>query len=232
MQELEYRLRRGGNRVEGTIVLYHGFGASANDLFSLADVLDPGGSWNVLCAQAPVALRYGSETFGYAWFPEKAHELQAAMSGRYFQNLPELEPDGLKTGVQKVLGLVQALGLETSRFVAGGFSQGAMMAVETALQRRVDALLVYSGALIARQRVQDLSAGLRGVPVLQSHGGSDTVLSPDSARALYRALSDAGARVAFYEFRGAHTIPHDMIEKSRVFLQTSFSGSDTGATDL
>ncbi|MFP4509492.1 MAG: alpha/beta hydrolase [Spirochaetaceae bacterium] len=232
MQQLEYRLRRGENRITGTIVLYHGFGANADDLFSLADSLDPERRWNVFCPQAPVPLRYGSEIFGYAWFPETALELQDAMSGRYFRNLPELEPDGLETGVRMVLELVDALELETTRFVAGGFSQGAMMGVETALQYRVDALLVYSGALVAQQRLQDLSEQLRDVPVLQSHGASDSILSPDSAHALRKALSDAGARVRYYEFQGDHTIPFEIIERSRVFLHTQFSASGSGATDL
>jgi phospholipase/carboxylesterase len=232
MQKLEYRLRRGENAVAGTIVLYHGFGSNASDLFTLADLLDPGRTWNVLCPQAPVPLRYGSETFGYAWFPEQPRELQQAMSGLYFQNLPELEPDGLITGVKNVLGLVEDLELETSRFIAGGFSQGSMMAVETALQHRVDALLVYSGALVARERLERLSEGLRDVPIVQSHGTADTILTPASAHALRNALSDAGARVSFYEFRGEHTIPHDIIERSRVFLQTSFSSSGSDVPDL
>ncbi len=220
MPALSYRLRRGHGAARGTVILYHGFGATAEDLFSLADLLDPEGEWNVFCPQAPVPLRYGSETFGYAWFPERPDELQMAMTGRYFRGLPDMQPEGLVRGAETVLTSLHEQGLDSSLIIAAGFSQGAMMAVETAVQSRIDGLILYSGALIARDRYVERSDRLRGLSVLQSHGSADEILPIASGRDLRDMLEDAGARPDFHEFHGGHTIPETMIDATRGFLQS------------
>lgn len=220
MPALSYRLRRGQGDARGTIILYHGFGATADDLFSLADLFDPAGEWNVFCPQAPVALQYGSETFGYAWFPERPDELQMAMTGQYFHDLPDMQPEGLVRGAGTVLTLLHEQNLDSSLIVAAGFSQGAMMAVETAVQSRIDGLVLYSGALIARDRCVERSGQFHGLPVLQSHGSVDEILSIASGRDLRDMLTEAGALLDFHEFIGGHTIPETMIEATRRFLQS------------
>ncbi len=225
MEQLLYRLRNADGNARGTVLLYHGFGAQGDDLFSLADTLDPEHTWNILCPQAPVPLQFGSETFGYAWFPDQPDELQAALSGTYFADLPALDPPGLSRGARGAIGLLSELDLDVTRLVAGGFSQGAMMAVETALQTRVDALLLFSGALIAENRLRSSSKELEGVPVFQCHGTADQILSFQQGQSLSRSLEEAGARIDFRAFDGPHTIPVGAVAEARSFLYSADSDS-------
>ena len=49
------------------------------------------------------------------------------------------------------------------------------------------------------------------VPVFQSHGTDDPILSPDVAKRLRDMLLNEGVSVDWHEFRGGHEIPMDVL---------------------
>ena len=57
-----------GDGPHPTLLLLHGWGASAHDLIGLAPVLH-GGRTLVLCPQGPLAFQAGPGMLGYGWFP-------------------------------------------------------------------------------------------------------------------------------------------------------------------
>ncbi|MFP4549917.1 MAG: alpha/beta hydrolase [Spirochaetales bacterium] len=201
-----------------SVILLHGFGASMHDLAPLADVMQvPGYSW--CFPQAPIDLP--GFPAGKAWFPRQEPELEHFSTGATFANLRDYDPPGLAESAREVKHLIEELALTSSELVIGGFSQGAMVAVEllTHLNALPQALVLFSGSLIAEHRwSRALSAKLQGLPVFQSHGRTDPILPYEEGTSLGRLLDKSGASRRFIDFPGGHAIPNKVVNKATQFL--------------
>ena len=112
-------------------------------------------------------------------------------------------------------------GLPWSRVILGGFSQGAMLALDLCLRlpESPGGLVVFSGTLLNETAWREAAPARRGLRVLQSHGSEDALLSFAAARRLADLLLEAGLEVDFVPFRGPHTIPHEVMARFAVFLR-------------
>lgn len=206
---------RGSESSDVAVVLCHGFGADAADLASLAGGLDPGEHAYYVFPNAPHLLPHGWGA-GRAWFPEEPGEIVSFATGELFRKLALLDPPGLEASGAMLAETVNDAAAGR-RLILGGFSQGAMVACEAVLSGglRPDALLVFSGALIAERRWTDLiaagSSPFAGLPVIQSHGRLDSVLPFDAGVALGTLLDRGGAERTFFEFNGDHGIPPQLL---------------------
>ena len=211
----------------GAIVLLHGFGADAQDLFSLADWLDPAGAWHWYFPQAPIAIHpYG----GYVWFPDNPAQLQQILTSGHFPLIDKADPPGLREQAKAVADLIERLALQWHSVVVGGFSQGAMVAAELVFGRRANGLplpagmLLLSGAIIAAERWRSnlLKAASVNIatdraavcPYLQTHGTADPVLPIEYARSLHELLVATGFSGRLMEFNEGHTIPSQLLHRS------------------
>jgi phospholipase/carboxylesterase len=202
-----------------TCVLLHGFGAPGHDLVSLAGALDA----PVRCVfpAAPLALggMYGDAR---AWWLIDLAQLEHDMQrGIPRQRRAEI-PDGLLAARAHVLQLLEALAARApGRVVLGGFSQGAMLALDVALHREAPpaGLLLMSGTLIAEDAWRPRMASLAGVPVMLSHGRHDPLLPFDAAELLRDQLTAAGAVVDWRPFAGGHEIPPVVLDGASQLLR-------------
>ncbi|MFP4643165.1 MAG: alpha/beta hydrolase [Spirochaetales bacterium] len=200
------------------LLLLHGFGATAEDLYPIGE-LPQAAAFYGLYPRAPKQITVSGQNIGRAWFPREDTELSQALFGSYFSSLESLDPPGLVESGREVYELLESEAVRFEHLVVGGFSQGAMVAIEAALalarnNRPPAALLLFSGALIAGERWRGELSLLRGVPVFQSHGTADPILDPKQGAALGEALDEAGCRRVFYEFDGTHTIPQTAIDRA------------------
>ena len=127
----------------------------------------------------------------------------------------------LRAAVAALLNEVQTqLSVPLERIVLGGFSQGAMLSVDTALHRDapVAGLILMSGTLTAESIWKPLFAKLAGVPVVQSHGRHDMLLPYAIAETLRDRLVAAGAKMDFHSFLGGHEIPPPVLSAVKKFL--------------
>lgn len=200
-------------------ILLHGFGANGNDLASLAPLFPVREEW--LFPHAPGQIEWGGMLYGRAWFPREPREMEAAMTGAYFNRLREQDPPGLADSAREVLELAEAHRLDWSETLLGGFSQGAMVAVEVALSAPAPpkGVLLFSGSLIAEERWNGVAEklaerGWRPERFFQSHGQSDQILPYDEGRALFELLQKAGWEGSFAAFRGGHEIPPDVVREA------------------
>ncbi len=202
------------------VVLCHGFGAGAEDLMPLAGELNGALPARWVFPAAPFPPAGAGLPYGRAWFPRSPEEAQRALVGDYFARLEEMDPDGLRASGAEVAELVQSFGIPWSRVILGGFSQGAMVAVETALAaaERPGGLLLFSGSLIARSRWQRELGKLGGLPAFQSHGDSDPILAPSSGERLAHLLEKNGLTVRFHRFPGGHEIESGVVRGAQAFL--------------
>jgi predicted esterase len=100
---------RVSSNVQGKMILMHGLGSDEQDMFSLAEQIDP--RVEVICLRAPHI--YGP---GYAWF-----DVQWTAQGIV------ADPVQVKASVTGVVEYLQSI--NAGKLIIGGFSQGAMMAL-------------------------------------------------------------------------------------------------------
>ena len=202
------------------VVLMHGYGAPAEDLVPLGRQLAVDSSVRFAFPAAPLVLEMGlpKDQAGRAWWPIDMAELQRAVMTRDYETLTGRVPAGLAEARAEVEALLDALetehGAARNKLVLGGFSQGAMLATDVALraERPPAALAILSGSLIAKAEWLPLMPARASMPVLQSHGRADPVLSFEIAEQLRLALTQAGVAVEFVAFNGGHGIPNGAVD--------------------
>lgn len=209
-----------------TCVLLHGFGAPGTDLVSLARELAAPGV-RFAFPEAPLALggMYGD---GRAWWHLDLAQIEAELRRGTPRDRRAEIPEGLVEAREQLGRLLDELAARFAgpdgapgRVVLGGFSQGAMLALDVALHRAVPptGLLLMSGTLLAESEWTPRMASLRGVRVLQSHGRADPLLSFAIAEQLRDLLRAAGAEVDWHEFAGGHQIPGSVLHAAAQLLR-------------
>jgi phospholipase/carboxylesterase len=196
------------------VVLLHGYGAPGTDLVPLAQELSVPDAVRFVFPEAPLELGFG----GRAWWPLDMARLQERFSKGTAERLSEEVPAGIDAARDALLGLLAALEKDfqapADRTLIGGFSQGAMLATDVVLRsvRPFAGLAVLSGSLISHGQWLPLMAARQGLPVLQSHGRSDSVLPFALAERLRDELRAAGLLVEFVAFNGGHGIPGSVLD--------------------
>lgn len=174
------------------LLLLHGYGSNEEDLIGLAPYLDS----RLLCvsARAPHELDFG----GFAWF---AIEWEAeGVRFDYEQAMQSL---------QQIYELLQSLELEHApeRVLVAGFSQGASMALATALNQpqRVAGVAALSGVCGEEILPADRDS-VRGLPVLMTHGRQDEVIPVAQARSSKILLEQLPIDLEYHEYDMGHAI--------------------------
>jgi len=222
----------GGNDGQGggdgpVLVLLHGFGAPGTDLLPMAEELELPDSVRCVFPMAPLVLEPGAPDglAARAWWMIDMVELQVAMYTKQYEVLTEREPSGLAAARAQLeaflLALQRELSVEPNELILGGFSQGAMLALDTALDSRLalGGLALLSGSVLRRSRWLELAPRRAGLPVFISHGMADAVLPFALAEESERLLKSAGLDVEFTPFSGGHGIPGLVLSRLGAFAR-------------
>ncbi len=192
------------------MVLFHGYGAPGEDLVPLSRVMRAPEGTRFAFPAAPLSLPMG---FGdsRAWWHIDVMALEQAMARGEHRDMSKSVPEGLPEARALATATVEALvdELGPSHLVLGGFSQGAMLALDLAFhsQRPLAGLALMSGTLLCEDEWRAKAPARKGLKVVQSHGRLDPLLSFEMAERLRELLTEAGLDVSFIPFRGAHEIP-------------------------
>lgn len=208
---------------ELVIVLCHGFGAPGDDLAGFGPELQRAlpvlaRSARIVFPQAPLSLDSLGWGDARAWWMIDMAKLQLAMHTGKVRDLRLEKPEGMVEArdqlIELLVNLQQEIQLPWSRFVLGGFSQGAMLTVEVLrhLPERIGGAVLFSGTLINEPEWRVPSSNFSGLPVVQSHGRSDVILPYSLATELCQLLREQGADVNFIEFGGGHGVPQPAIQ--------------------
>jgi len=203
-------------------VCCHGFGAPGTDLVGLGPELagsDPeiARSVRFVFPEAPVSLDSIGYYGGRAWWHLDLEARMQAIERGQIRDLRNDIPAGLDVASDHLTSLIQELGeshdLPASRFVLAGFSQGAMIATEVALNlpQSPAGLCLFSGTLMNEQNWKRQAAERGPLPVFQSHGRQDPILPFVAAEWLRDLLLAGGIPVEFLPFQGPHTIPREAL---------------------
>lgn len=207
-------LRRPGENDRQCVVLLHGFGADASDLFPLADFLDPEEQWNFIFPEAPLEVPLGPMMSGRGWFPISVRELEHGI------DFMQVRPPHMDASCELVYDMLFHLNAEKA--VLGGFSQGAMIATDVAMNnpQDVEALVLYSSTILDQANWTKKAKDLAGKRFLLSHGMQDPVLPFAAAQKLFEIFKAAGMQGSFVPFGGGHEIPLPVLQKTKEFLSS------------
>lgn len=216
-------LDRQGSGEGPLIVLLHGFGAPGDDLVPLWRYIKVPEEVRFLFPAAPLNL---GMDFGDAkawWMLDMERITQARAQGQW-ETLSQEIPRGLERARTLVHNLLtqatEALTVPSGSLVLGGFSQGAMLATDLVLHSEIHiaGLALLSGTLIAKHEWLARLPNRQGLPVFQSHGIDDPILSFSVAQQLRDHIQAAGLPVRWIDFPGGHEIPIQVLEGLSTFL--------------
>ena len=221
----------GGPTATIPVIVCHGYGAPGHDLAGLSlewlRMLDEvGGHFRFVFPAAPISLADQGMPDGRAWWPLNMARLLDMAGASRFDELHDEEPPGLDTAraiLTAAIDQVLAGMNRPSTWALGGFSQGAMLSLDTVLRGGLptpSVLFQFSGTLVCRTIWETKLDRLKEARVLQSHGRVDPILPFDSAVRLETLLCGAGVDVHFHPFDGPHTIDPETVRLSGDALRT------------
>jgi len=206
------------------VILCHGFGANAADLVPLSRLifqLHTDIKIQFVFPNAPISM--GGSNLAW-WNIDLQSMLMKFMTGQ-IQELFDQKPPGLDQAREKIDNLILELQSHTklplSKFIIGGFSQGAMLSIDTSLRLKEPpgAVCAFSGTIMCQPEWTALAKNRQGLCILQSHGSQDTILPYIIGVKLNEFLQKNGLNVEFVQFVGGHTIPPQALQKFMELLQ-------------
>lgn len=190
------------DRAAGAVIMLHGRGGSAEDILSLGSYF---GRDDVACL-APQAA-------GQVWYPER------------FMQPRRLNEPYLSAALETVAALaddLNAAGIPDTRIVLLGFSQGACLALESAIRRprRYGGVVALSGGLIgADAELADPAPALAGTPALFGCAEMDAHIPLSRVESSAERFAQSGALVTKRIYRGSgHGVNDDEIGLIRTML--------------
>jgi phospholipase/carboxylesterase len=209
-------------------VFCHGFGAPGDDLVPLGasllqsapELLD---RVQFVFPPAPLTV----EDFGRAWWPLSMARLTQAVQEGPGDEWRLMVPDQLEAARHHLIAVLDAIcadtGVPLSRIVLGGFSQGAMLAMDVALHLKTPpaGLVLWSGTLLNEAEWLRQASRLKGLPVMQSHGRQDPILPYEAAIWLRDFLVAGGADLTFIPFRDGHAIPLEALGAAAQLIESA-----------
>ncbi|MEM9190591.1 MAG: dienelactone hydrolase family protein, partial [Myxococcota bacterium] len=152
-------------------------------------------------------------------------------------------PPGLAAARRDVIALIETLRrrgvLVPEATYLAGFSQGAMLAVDVALEwsDEVAGVAALSGAPVEERRWTERLSRRAPTRVFMSHGRQDPLLAFAAAERLRNRFQGAGSTVEFLPFEGGHTIPRSVVAALAAWLfpegsQDTIEGEIVGRSPL
>lgn len=215
-------IRHGNPDASHAVVMFHGYGADAADLAPFASMMKLGDDIQWIFPNGIIEVPIGPGFYGRAWFSiDMAALEQAMMMGRH-RDMSRARPEGLDHARAEAEACIKALNIPMERLVLGGFSQGAMLATDIALQQQQGpaGLLILSGTILDEDHWRALAKKRPSLPYYMSHGRQDPLLNPEDALRWHEYLQSVGWPGEFTLFGGGHEIPPAVQEKMAAFIRS------------
>ena len=228
LADLQARIIDPDGEPSGIVCFAHGFGAPGTDLVPLAAelvALDPAlARARFVFPEAPLVPSDMGPWGGRAWWPIDMVALDRALRSGTPRVLADGEPDGMASARKKLHAALDVALREAhlgwDRLVLGGFSQGAMLAIDLALrlEEAPAAVIAFSPTLVNESAWRTQAAKRAGLTTFISHGRQDPLLPFAATEALVAMLTEAGLAVDFLPFAGPHTIAAEGLERAAVHI--------------
>ena len=199
-----------------SLIVLHGLGADGNDFVPICDELELG-------AIGPVR-------FVFPHAPVRPVTINGGMAMRAWYDIlgtdiaRREDEAGLRESLVEVQALIErerARGIDASRIVLMGFSQGCAMTLLSGLRHseRLAGLVGLSGYLpLAASTAAERSAANQGLPIFMAHGRMDPVIPIARAIDSRDALQSLGYPVEWHEYPMPHSVCAEEIADLNAWL--------------
>ena len=221
MQSLEaVEMETGANPV-GSVIWLHGLGADGHDFEAIVPELR---------LPESMPLRF---VFPHA--PVRPVTVNGGMEMRAWYDIVSLDSEGRadESGIRASSAILENLieaeqqrGIDASRIVAAGFSQGGAIAIQTALtsEKKLAGLMALSTYLPLPKTIESEHAGDSSLPVFMGHGSSDPMLPLQLGQNSRDQLQALGYSVEWHEYPMAHGVCPQEIADISAWLQSIYAG--------
>ena len=230
MKPLEFVELVTGKDPAGTVIWMHGLGADGWDFVPIVRELPlPEG----------LALRF---IFPHA--PMRPVTINNGMTMRAWYDISQMDlarvPDegGIRESqamVEQMIAGERARGVESSRIVLAGFSQGGVIALQTGLRHaeKIGGIVALSTYLALGDSLdKEGSAANRRTPILMVHGTQDPVIALQLAQASRQSLTGRGYDVQWEEYPMPHAVCAEEVELVGEFLARAFGAAGARSSIL
>jgi phospholipase/carboxylesterase len=208
---LEYLIKKGNNG--NVIILMHGYGSNEKDLFSFAKYFPEGTT--IVCPRAPIT--YSPTSF--AWY-----DIEFKADGNHQRNLEQ----GLASAatIERFVTSIKKQYSITGTTVVGGFSQGAIMSINLAINnpKLINGVIGLSGTLLHENLKpnESLKSEYCKLKVFYGHGIKDELLSIKHGRFCKKLLNNAGVQLTYKEYPIQHSISQQEVQDLMLWYMTNF----------
>jgi phospholipase/carboxylesterase len=218
-------IETGPGEPKGSVIWLHGLGADGHDFEPIVPEL-----WS----PSEPGLRF---VFPHA--PMRPVTINGGMTMRAWFDILSLDRDGLadEAGVRASAGILDGLiqreqerGIDASKIVVAGFSQGGAIALHSALrsQQKLAGLMALStymplASAFADEVLNTDAVDPLGLPIFMAHGTFDPVLPMALGRESADLLIASGFDVEWHEYPMAHAVCAAEIDDIRRWLQTIYT---------
>ncbi|HTS85597.1 MAG TPA: dienelactone hydrolase family protein [Usitatibacter sp.] len=230
MKPLEFVELSTGADPAGTVIWMHGLGADGWDFVPIVRELPfPGDA----------ALRF---IFPHA--PVRPVTINNGMQMRAWYDIAQMDlarvPDegGIRESqalVEQLIASEKARGVDASRIVLAGFSQGGVIALQTGLRypERFAGIVALSTYLALESSLErEASAANRRTPILMVHGTQDPVIPIQLGDASQQALKARGYDVEWETYPMPHAVCAEEVELIGDFLSRALGGAPAKSSIL
>ena len=205
--------------------MFHGYGASQNDLAGLSQVLLKNKNTEWFFPNGVEALKFNGMEVGRCWFDLQVSSLQEALANddyEYIENKVYTKLDPCIDQVEKIFTTDQ---IDYSQSVVGGFSQGSILSFSLALRLSrkgvvPKAICLFSPTFVGEKKLIEEIKELGDVPLFICHGTQDQVLPYRQTQKLVELCEKHFKHFSFFSFDDGHTIPMSAIQSANDFLNT------------
>ena len=215
----------GEAQVDGTVIWLHGLGADGHDFEPIVPELN-------LAEHADIR-------FVFPHAPVRPVTINGGAPMRAWYDVISLDKSGpqdeagIRDSAASLLQLIERereRGVDASRIVLAGFSQGGAIAMHTAMRvpQRLAGLMALStwmplASTIGEEVVDNSESQPRELPVLMVHGTFDPLLPLAAGQHAREIMQDAGFKVQWHEYPMAHAVCAEEISEIRKWLVNIYS---------
>lgn len=178
------------------LLLLHGFGSHAQDLFALADSFPE--TTGVVCPQAPYPLFTDSFAWYHIDFQGNDKFIDSQQAQKSLQVLQQFI-EALKARYQ----------INAADCYLGGFSQGAIMSYAMALNfpTKIGGVMAMSGYVLKDLIPPKIDkSALQKLKIIGIHGSEDLVIPQKMGQMGYEYMQSLGANIQYKTYKMPHTI--------------------------
>jgi phospholipase/carboxylesterase len=201
-----------------TIIWMHGLGADGNDFVPIVGELRLPATAGIRFVFPHAPTRPVTINNGYvmrAWYD---------ITGSDMTNRGDVA--GIRVSQRRVEQLIareKARGIKASRIVLAGFSQGGVIALQTALRHpeRLAGIMALSTYLAMPQALaKEASAANRDIPIFMAHGTGDPMIQYAWAETSRRTLEGQGWKVEWHAYPMQHSVCLEEVVDIGAWLRT------------